>query len=1076
MKRLAFLAAVLALLARPILAASCSPTTFVTAATYAAQPVPTAIAVADFNGDGFQDIAALHSGYPSSTVLVFLGNPDGTFQPPIATSAPDNASSLVAGQFNAGPDVDLVLGRYDGAIETLLGNGDGSFQPAIVSPPGPPVSFYAIAAANLDTDANLDIVGVGGGAVAVLLGNGDGTFAAPVAYPTFGSASSVAVGDIDEDGAVDLVTVGGGNALTILLGAGDGSFGLPSSVAVGQHLLDVHLSDLSLDGHLDIAVVTNDEYVAVLIGDGDGTFHAPRDYPAGPSPVFVGVGDFDGDGKPDLAAASGVSYPYSSSLVWLLPGNGDGTFREGARFVSSGGLTAFAVADFGASPSSDVALLNNSERPLAVMIGNGDGTLQAVRAVPTDLPANQLASGDFNGDGRPDLAAASSSYGSNSIQILIADAQGGFYSLPAPSLPESPATLGAGDFTGDGYVDLLITAQQASYLLPGNGDGTFQAPSAIPLDGYSNSMLTIADFNGDGRLDFAVAPLGGSGGNRLEVFLGNGDGTFQSPILSPLDGNPNSSVAGDFNGDGRLDVALVNGTCCGSANTVSVLLGQGDGSFGPAANFATGTNPTSIAAAAFGFGSNDLDLVVANAGDWTVSFLRGNGDGTFQDQILIGSAWAPQTIVAGDLDGDGLADIATANILPGSASVLQGLGDGKFRSAEYYPVGSSPFPMLIVDLFGNGTPDVVVGNEQGVSLLVNPHLAAAPLLPAGTCEGSGGNIRVLAGGFGPVTYQWRKDGVPLAEVAPFSGVTTPVLIISPATTAEDGDYDVVLTDSCASTTSTTTSFTVDARPPQPSVVIAPTVPPGTPGLTASVATPAPGHTYAWALSGAVITAGQGTSEVTFATLLPGELIIAVTDYAVPGCGSDSLPLTIPIDYLDVPPSNPFHDDIVTVAQAGITAGCGGGNYCPIAPVTRAQMAVFLLKAKFGAAHVPPVSSQLFNDVPPGSFAYDWINELANDGITSGCGSGDYCPDGSVTRAQMAVFLLKTLVGSYYDPPFGPQVFDDVPQYSFAANYIADIYVRGITGGCSATPLLYCPDSPVNRGQMAALLVRTFLTP
>ena len=137
----------------------------------------------------------------------------------------------------------------------------------------------------------------------------------------------------------------------------------------------------------------------------------------------------------------------------------------------------------------------------------------------------------------------------------------------------------------------------------------------------------------------------------------------------------------------------------------------------------------------------------------------------------------------------------------------------------------------------------------------------------------------------------------------------------------------MLTDFCTSTTSTTTSFTVDARPPQPSVVIADR-PPGTPGLTASVATPAPGHTYAWALSGAVVTAGQGTSEVTFDTLLPGELTIAVTDYAVPGCGSDSLPLTIPIDYLDVPPSNHFHADIVTIATAGITAGCGGADYCP----------------------------------------------------------------------------------------------------------------------------------------------------
>jgi len=185
---------------------------------------------------------------------------------------------------------------------------------------------------------------------------------------------------------------------------------------------------------------------------------------------------------------------------------------------------------------------------------------------------------------------------------------------------------------------------------------------------------------------------------------------------------------------------------------------------------------------------------------------------------------------------------------------------------------------------------------------------------------------------------------------------------------------------------------------------------------------------------------------------------------------------VPVDYFDVPPAHPFHADIVTIAQAGITAGCGGGNYCPALDVTRAQMAVFLLKSKLGANHVPPVQGPFFADVPAGSFAADWINELYSFGITTGCGSGNYCPSANVTRAQMAVFLLKTLIGTGYDPPFGSSPFADVPPFSFAENFITDLYVRGITGGCSASPLLYCPDSAVNRGQMAVFLVNTFLTP
>jgi hypothetical protein len=143
-----------------------------------------------------------------------------------------------------------------------------------------------------------------------------------------------------------------------------------------------------------------------------------------------------------------------------------------------------------------------------------------------------------------------------------------------------------------------------------------------------------------------------------------------------------------------------------------------------------------------------------------------------------------------------------------------------------------------------------------------------------------------------------------------------------------------------------------------------------------------------------------------------------------------------VDFLDVPPENGFHDFIDTVARHGVTAGCGQGNFCPANPVNRAQMAVFLLKAKLGAAHVPPpASGTLFLDVPADAFAADWIEELASLGITGGCGGGNYCPDAGVTRAQMAVFLLKTANGSSYTPPVATGIFGDVPVGAFAADWI-----------------------------------------
>jgi hypothetical protein len=182
------------------------------------------------------------------------------------------------------------------------------------------------------------------------------------------------------------------------------------------------------------------------------------------------------------------------------------------------------------------------------------------------------------------------------------------------------------------------------------------------------------------------------------------------------------------------------------------------------------------------------------------------------------------------------------------------------------------------------------------------------------------------------------------------------------------------------------------------------------------------------------------------------------------------------DFLDVPQGHAFHDFVEGVFRASVTAGCGGGSFCVDRPLTRAQAAVLLLKSRFGPFHVPPPATGIFADVPPGSFAADWIEELASLGITGGCGGGDYCPSAPVTRAQMAVLLLKTALGSAYVPPAVPPIFDDVPPGSFAADWINDLHGRGITGGCSTVPPLYCPDDDDTRGQMAVFLVRTFLLP
>jgi hypothetical protein len=187
--------------------------------------------------------------------------------------------------------------------------------------------------------------------------------------------------------------------------------------------------------------------------------------------------------------------------------------------------------------------------------------------------------------------------------------------------------------------------------------------------------------------------------------------------------------------------------------------------------------------------------------------------------------------------------------------------------------------------------------------------------------------------------------------------------------------------------------------------------------------------------------------------------------------------SIPI-FADVPSSHSFRKYIEAIYNAGITGGCTTFplNYCPNNPVTRSQMAIFLLRGKHGSSFSPPApAGTIFGDVPSNAFAAAWIEQLAAEGITGGCGGGNYCPNNTVTRSQMAIFLLRAKHGSsYMPPPATGTVFADVPSHAFAAAWIEQLVAEGITGGCGGGN--YCPNNPVTRSQMAIFLQRTFNLP
>ena len=316
------------------------------------------------------------------------------------------------------------------------------------------------------------------------------------------------------------------------------------------------------------------------------------------------------------------------------------------------------------------------------------------------------------------------------------------------------------------------TTDSVSVTNPAPGGGTSNkvffpvtsptASIALGKTDYGTGSLPIAvatgDFNQDGKLDLAVANLND---NTVSVLLGNGDGTFQSQSVYATGSGPTWIATGDFNGDGKLDLAVANV----SDGTVSVLLGNGDGSFQPQSVYAAGSGPHSIMSADLN-GDGKLDLVVANANDTTVSVLLGNGDGTFQPQSTLSTGRSPVSVVAGDFDGDGVLDLAVTNI--DGVLILLGNGDGSFRGQTTFPAGASPYSVITADFNDDGKLDLAVTNAVS----------------------SGGSVSILLG---------IGDGTFKSPVAYTAGADT--LGVSTGDFNGDGNLDLAVTNDSASTIS-----------------------------------------------------------------------------------------------------------------------------------------------------------------------------------------------------------------------------------------------------------------------------------
>jgi hypothetical protein len=539
------------------------------------------------------------------------------------------------------------------------------------------------------------------------------------------NASALVLADFNKDGILDIVTAGG-NSVSVLLGIGDGAFAPPQTYAVGNSPFSMTVADINQDGSPDIVTGNlSSNTVSVLLGNGDGTFQPQRTLPVGNRPSAVAVADVNGDGNPDIIAANRSDHVATGwGTVSVLLGNGDGTFQPQQKYPISSGVRLFhvslAVADVNGDGKPDLVTANyGADRTgsVSVLLGNGDGTFQAQQSLAVASPGYSLAVADLNGDGKPDLVTANGAV--NAVSVMFGNGDGTF--RPQVSVTADarggPATVA--DVNGDGKPDIVTVGilNDVSVLL-GNGDGTFQPQQPFPVQA-GPFAVAVADINGDGEPDIVTADRNGTAG----ILLGNGGGTFQYQLAFAAGGTPFGEAAtdfngapADFNGDGKPDVVVTNFL----SNTVSVLLGNGDGTLQPPRTFAAGSYATSVAVADFN-GDGKPDIATTDGIGQAVSVLLGNGDGTFQPQRKFLVATSPGSVAAADVNGDGKPDLVATNFYGNSVSVLLGNGDGTFQPQRTFPAAAGSAGVVVADVNGDGKPDVItssLGPDNYVSVLL----------------------------------------------------------------------------------------------------------------------------------------------------------------------------------------------------------------------------------------------------------------------------------------------------------------------------------------------------------------------
>jgi hypothetical protein len=343
------------------------------------------------------------------------------------------------------------------------------------------------------------------------------------------------------------------------------SFAAAQNYATGTNPYGVATADLNGDGIPDLAVANNSSgNVSVLLGHGDGTFATAVSYLVGAAPSAIVIGDFNRDGIPDLAVTN-----YGSNTLSILLGNGNGTFQAQQTFAVGSLPSSIAIGDFNKDGIPDLAVTNYSggAGTVSILLGNGNGTFQTQQTFAVGNSPFGIAVADLANNGKQDLIVANT--GSDNISILLGNGDGTFQ--PQVTYPVSVANNSAwavtvGDFNGDGFPDVAAATGANVSVWLGTGNGTLNAAVGYNAGNTAYAIVTH-DLYGNGKLDLVVA---NTNGGNVSILAGNGDGTFGSPVNYSTSGVPQAVVVGDFNSDGRPDLAVVTGV----GNNANILLGE----------------------------------------------------------------------------------------------------------------------------------------------------------------------------------------------------------------------------------------------------------------------------------------------------------------------------------------------------------------------------------------------------------------------------------------------------------------------------------------------------------------------